>query len=320
MTLPARWWSLEEGKADGDLSSRAGVLPREPSGQPHAASAIYYARCGLCVHACRIAEGKWGYCGARNFSEGALHSPFLGRFSSIAIDPIEKKPLYHWRPGSAIFSLGSLGCTMRCPFCQNHGIAHPAPEAEQRRLQEIAPENLVALVRQKGLHAIAYTYNEPALQAEYILDAAPLLREAGIATVLVSNGMYSDALLEELCPIVEAANIDLKTFNPDTYAKLGGSLETVKKTISGLHAAGVHVEVTTLVVPGISDSPEEFAEELDWLATLSPDIPLHLSRYRPAYKYTAPPTDVSLLQHFAQIAKDRIKHVHLGNVPGIHLR
>lgn len=274
------------------------------------------ARCGLCVHACSIPRDKAGYCSARFYDGRALISPYLGRFTSIAVDPIEKKPLYHWRPGTAILSLGSLGCTMRCPFCQNYNIAQP----DSRRrppLQDVPIDALAAKTRELGLDSVAYTYNEPALQAEYIIAAAPVLRESGIATVLVSNGMYSEALLRDLAPHVQAANIDVKTFNPKTYAKLGGSLDTVKRTVAGLLEAGTHVECTTLVVPGVSDAPEEFAAELDWLAALSPDIPLHISRYRPAHKFTAPPTDVELLRAFARMAAQKLKRVHIGNAPGL---
>ena len=274
------------------------------------------ALCGLCPHACRIPEGKTGRCGARSFDGRALVSPYLGRFCSIAVDPIEKKPLYHWRPGTAILSLGSLGCTMRCPFCQNHGIAHPKA-GRIPGLASLAIKELARKTRELGLDSVAYTYNEPALQAEYIIAAAPVLREHGIATALVSNGMYSEALLNALAPVTDAANIDVKTFNPRTYARLGGSLDTVKTTVVRLLEAGAHVECTTLVVPGVSDSPDEFAEELDWLAALSPTIPLHISRYRPAYKYNAPPTSLDLLKRFADMAGAKLRHVHIGNVPGL---
>ena len=271
--------------------------------------------CDLCPHACIISEGKAGYCKARYNENGGLVSPYLGRFTSIAVDPIEKKPLCHWRPGTQILSLGSLGCTMRCPFCQNYGIAQPTEQSLKRMpLKDINIQALAAKSRELGVKAVAYTYNEPALQAEYIIAAAPVLREAGIATVLVSNGMYSESLLQGLTPVVDAANIDIKSFNAGAYAKMGGSLDTLKRTIAGLLEAGVHVEATTLVVPGISDSPEEFVQETQWLAELSPDIPLHISRYRPAHKYDAPPTDIELLQRFAVLAQLRLRHVHIGNV------
>ena len=271
--------------------------------------------CDLCPHACIITEGRSGYCKARSNAGGRLVSPYLGRFTSIAVDPIEKKPLYHWRPGTQILSLGSIGCTMRCPFCQNCGIAQPSESSLKRLpLKEISIQALAVKCRELGSKAVAYTYNEPALQAEYIIAATPVLREAGIATVLVSNGMYSESLLRDLASVVDAANIDIKSFNANVYNKMGGSLDTVKRTVAGLLEAGAHVEATTLVVPGISDSPEEFVQETVWLAGISPDIPLHISRYRPAHKYDAPPTDIELLQRFAMMAQLRLKHVHIGNV------
>ena len=198
MSLETRWWqaTLEGG---------------EPA-----------VACDLCPHACIITEGKAGYCKARFNENGRLVSPYLGRFTSIAVDPIEKKPLYHWRSGTQIFSLGSLGCTMRCPFCQNSSIAQPSEQSLKRiPLKDISIQALADKVRELGLTAVAYTYNEPALQAEYIIAAAPVLREAGIATVLVSNGMYSETLLRELAPVVDAANIDIKSFNAKAYAKMG---------------------------------------------------------------------------------------------------
>jgi pyruvate formate lyase activating enzyme len=276
--------------------------------------------CDLCPRSCRLDEGRWGRCSARRREGDVLRSPHLGRFASIAVDPVEKKPLRRWRPGSFILSLGSLGCTMYCPFCQNHGIAQPAGGgAADIPLRSVTPRQLVDTCRELGLSAVAYTYNEPALQAEYILEAAPLLRGAGAATVLVSNGMYSEALSADLAGITDAANIDVKTFNPRTYARLGGSLDVVKRTVSVLLQAGTHVECTTLVVPGISDDEEEFAAEVDWLADLCAacgrDVPLHISRYRPCYRYGEPPTDIGLLQRFTAVARAKLRHVYSGTGP-----
>ena len=268
-------------------------------------------RCELCFHGCRIPAGTMGYCGARGADETGFISPYLGRFTSGAVDPIEKKPLYHWRPGSLILSLGSLGCTMRCPFCQNHSIAQPRGRVP---LTGLPARDLLARALDLKLSAVAYTYNEPTLQAEYILGAAPLLKEAGVATVLVTNGLFSAPLLEELIPWLEAANVDLKTFNPDIYADMGGSLEVVKNNVARLVQAGVHIELTTLAVPGLSDDQDEFAALVDWIAGLSPQIPFHISRYFPAHKYAAPPTDLNLLRRFQQVAEERLDHVHLGNV------
>ena len=268
-------------------------------------------RCGLCFRGCRIPAGTTGYCGVRGADETGFISPCLGRFVSAAVDPVEKKPLYHWRPGTMIFSLGSLGCTMRCPFCQNHAIAQPQGRAP---LTSLSVHDLADKVRAHKLTSVAYTYNEPTLQAEYIIEAAPVLREAGIATVMVTNGLFSISLLEELTPWLEAANIDVKTFNPAVYADMGGSLEVVKRTVAHMVQAGVHVELTTLVVPGLSDDADEFSALVDWIAGLSPQIPFHISRYFPAHKYAAPPTDLDLLRRFKQTAGARLRHVHLGNV------
>jgi pyruvate formate lyase activating enzyme len=176
------------------------------------------------------------------------------------------------------------------------------------------PSELARNVRRKGLSAVAYTYNEPTLQAEYILRAAPLLREAGIASVLVTNGMFSTEARDDLTPWIDAVNVDVKTFDPLKYAAMGGSLEVVRENVVYWTRAGVHVELTNLVVPDISDSREDFVRMVDWIAETAPKTPLHISRYFPSYKYTAPPTSVALLKEFEAIAGRKLAHVHLGNV------
>jgi pyruvate formate lyase activating enzyme len=178
----------------------------------------------------------------------------------------------------------------------------------------LSPPDLARSVKREGLSSVAYTYNEPTLQAEYVLQAAPLLREAGIASVLVTNGMLSAEARDELTPWIDAVNVDVKTFDPVKYAALGGSLDVVKENAAGWVRAGVHVELTNLVVPGISDSREDFARMVDWIAEISPQVPLHISRYFPAHKYSAPPTSVALLKEFATIAGRKLTKVHLGNV------
>ena len=297
--MKAGFWSIEGGSA-----------PTRPQHQGIAAEAQGF-RCGLCFRRCRLREGEIGFCGVRGVENGDFVSPLLGRFCSLAIDPIEKKPLYHWRPGTFILSLGSLGCTMSCPFCQNHSIAHPEGPVP---LADIPPQALAAKAKEMGQSAVAYTYNEPTLQAEYIIQAAPLLEEAGAKTVLVTNAVMSSQAADDLSRVTAAANIDLKTFSPSRYAEMGGSLETVKNNVSLMLARGVHVELTTLVVPGISDDAEDFAALVEWAACLSPDIPLHISRYFPAYKYSAPMTGLDLMKRLSTIAAARLRHVHLGNV------
>ena len=271
----------------------------------HGGSAV----CGLCFRGCVIPKNGVGYCGARRWDGKTFTSPYLGRFSALAIDPIEKKPFYHWRPGTLIFSLGSLGCNMKCPFCQNHAIAQPSGNIP---LTDIPPAELVRQVLARGLSAVAYTYNEPALQAEYILEAAPLLKNAGIASALVTNGMFSRETLSSLTPWVDAANVDVKTFDSEKYADMGGSLSAVRENVEHMVRAGVHVELTNLIVPGISDCREDFESLVDWIADM--DIPLHISRYFPAHRYSAPPADIELMRRFESFARRKLRHVHLGNV------
>jgi Pyruvate-formate lyase-activating enzyme len=270
------------------------------------------AACFLCAHRCRIDPGKTGLCGVRGVSAaGGFLSPYLGRFSAVAVDPVEKKPFARWRPGTKILSLGSVGCNMRCPFCQNHALTHPAREPVFR---DISPETLLRTVRDAGLGAVAYTYHEPTMQAEYILAAAPLLAGEGVATALVTNGMFSGEACAELAASVQALNIDIKAFDAATYRAIGGSLEAVTTNVAHLVRAGAHVELTHLVVPGISDSFEDFAAMTDWIAGISHDIPLHISRCFPAHRHTAPPTDRSLLERLAAHAHARLRFVYLGNV------
>lgn len=268
-------------------------------------------QCGLCFRSCLISEGGKGFCGVRGVEKGNFVSPVLGFFCSLAVDPIEKKPFHHWRPGSSILSLGSLGCTMDCPFCQNHSIAHPKVKAP---LNEIPPRLLAEKTKKLGQKAVAYTYNEPTLQAEYIIEAAPFLEEIGATAALVTNGLMSAEVTVELAAVSAAANVDLKSFNLEAYARMGGSLERVKSNIALMLERGMHLELTTLVVPGLSDDPEEFVALCDWVASLSRETPLHISRYFPAYKYSAPMTDLSTMKQFQAIAEERLRRVHLGNI------
>jgi pyruvate formate lyase activating enzyme len=200
---------------------------------------------------------------------------------------------------------------MRCPFCQNHAIAHPDGPIRE---YVITPRELAATARKSSLRAVAYTYNEPSIYAEYIFAASPVLRADGIATVMVTNGMFGEEVCGEAVSAVDAMNIDVKTFDENMYRKLGGSLEVVKRNVKTLAEGGVHIELTNLVVPGVSDSADDFADMAAWIAGVSPDIPLHVSRYFPAYKYSRPPTDISLIEKILGIAKSRLKYVCAGNV------
>jgi pyruvate formate lyase activating enzyme len=254
-------------------------------------------------------------CGARFFSSSdGFSSPYLGRFISAAIDPIEKKPLYHWRPGTKIMSLGGAGCNMTCPFCQNYTISHPIRRPAPDELHGISPEFLAALTKENGLSSVAYTYNEPTLQGEYIIAAARVLNDSGIASAIVTNGIFSAELCADISPVISAANIDVKTFDAETYRRIGGDLRTVMSNVESLLRGGVHVELTNLVVPGISDSIDDFARMVDWIAGMDRHIPLHISRYFPSFRYSTPPTDVRVMGKFRSHAVTKLSRVHLGNV------
>lgn len=271
--------------------------------------------CFLCFRGCKIADGHCGACGVRFNENGALISPYLGKFCACAVDPVEKKPLYHWRPDTLIYSLGSIGCTMNCPFCQNYRIARP--EKTLPLTHEITAYELAQNVRDLSLDSVAFTYNEPTLQAEYICSCAPVLKENGIAVVLVTNGAMSSEAASEIISCMGndgAVNIDIKAFNDKAYRMLDGSLETVRSNIQSFVHAGIHTELTHLVVPGINDNIDFFAEMVEWIAAVSRDIPLHITRYFPARNYHEPPTNTEILYHMASIAKGKLRFVHIGNV------
>ncbi|MGI6315450.1 MAG: AmmeMemoRadiSam system radical SAM enzyme [Christensenellales bacterium] len=272
------------------------------------------ARCRLCPRNCRLSEGQTGFCGARKAEDGVVRPISYGKITSIALDPIEKKPLRYYYPGSMILSVGSFGCNMACPFCQNHRIA--GARDGEIPFREIRPEDLAALAeaeKRRGNIGIAFTYNEPLIAFEFVLDTAKTARAKGLKTVLVTNGQINEPYLKELLPYISAWNIDLKAFSEEAYRRMGGDLKTTLRTIEAAFAAA-HVEVTTLVVPGISDSAEEMEAEAGFLAGISPSIPLHLSRYFPSYRYTAPATERSRMLELKEIAGRYLERVRLGNM------
>ena len=278
--------------------------------------------CRLCHHGCALSEGETGFCRARGNRGGKLQSLSYGLLTSVALDPIEKKPLYHFHPGSRILSVGSFGCNLCCPFCQNSSISQAGEEEFSRggegRLWRLPPEELLALAldtRDKhGNIGVAFTYNEPLMNYEYVRDSARLLKEAGLRTVLVTNGELAATPFRQLLPLIDAMNIDLKGFTEDFYRWLAGDLTMVKENIKAAFAAGCHVEVTTLVVTGCNDGEEDMEREARWLAGLSPEIPLHLSRYFPRYRLRQPSTPIDTLERLRRIAQGHLRHVHLGNV------
>lgn len=272
------------------------------------------ALCTLCPRRCVLPPDVTGFCRARKNENGKVVSQSYGLLSSIALDPVEKKPLRHYYRGRLIVSVGSVGCNLRCPFCQNASIAQRGREAARLK---ISPEQLLSLAleykEKAGSIGVAFTYNEPLVGYEYVMDCARLLKAHHLRTVLVTNGMLSPAPWKDLLPFIDAANIDLKGFTPEFYQWIGGDLATVKENIRLAHAAKVHVEVTTLIIPGKNDSPDEMEQEAQWLASLSPNIVLHVSRYFPRWHLDTPPTPVETVYQLAETARKYLKYVYTGN-------
>ena len=276
------------------------------------------ATCDVCWRHCAIPEGGAGFCRARTCREGRVVAENYGRLTSVAIDPVEKKPLAEWHPGARVLSVGSYGCNMRCPFCQNHEISQAGAGGVPWR--EVLPQELVDLAlecaeRDPGVIGIAHTYNEPLVGWEYVRDCSMLAHEAGLANVLVSNGCASARVIEALAPFVDAANIDLKCFSADDYRELGGSLEDVRHAIEVLGTSKTcHLEVTTLVVPGLSDSEAAMRKEAAWLASVDESIVLHVTRFFPRWHMAdAQPTPVATVMRLADVAREYLPHVHVGN-------
>ncbi len=269
-------------------------------------------QCVLCPNYCVLKEGRYGLCRTRKREGRIVVNPYTGIISSSGLDPIEKKPLYHFMPGSQIFSVGFYGCTLRCQFCQNYSISQYHPEGTQER---ISPEDMVYLLKDKNLKSIAFTYSEPTLYFEWVRETAILCRDNNIKTVLVSNGYLNEEPAGELLQYIDAANIDLKSFNEGFYKKYCfGKLDPVKKFIRMAHEMKVHLELTTLVITDTNDSEEEMAEIVDFIASVSNNIPFHVSRYHPAYNFDKPPTSVEKLESLIWIAKKKLHYVYGGNI------
>lgn len=280
--------------------------------------ALYYekrdglALCRLCPKNCRIAPGKRGFCRTRQNIEGKVYALNYGRVAAVHLDPVEKKPLFHFYPGHAVLSFGSFGCNLACAFCQNWAISQ-----EEAPTDYLAPEELAALAarhRDGRCLGVAFTYNEPGMWFEYIMDAAPLVRREDMRVVMVTNGFISPEPLGDLLDVVDAFNVDVKAFSEGFYTRVcRGRLAPVLETVEAIHRSGRHVEVTHLVVTGENDMDIEFEALVRWLAGLSPDIPLHLSRYHPAYRMTNPPTPLATLERFRDLARRHLRHVYIGN-------
>lgn len=272
-----------------------------------------YIECRLCPHLCKIAPGKTGICGVRKNTGAEIELLTYGVISGHALDPIEKKPLYHFFPGYNILSIGSYGCNLRCDFCQNWQIS-------QERTSLLYPNTTIEKLEAEALASgknigIAFTYNEPVIWFEFVRDVALKIKERGLFTVMVSNGFINSRPLDELLRCIDAFNIDLKAFNDNFYKKLtGAEIEPVKSSLKQIAKTGKHLEITTLVIPGRNDSIEEMEEQCRWISNeLGDEIPLHLSRYFPVYKRSDPSTPVETLFRLQNSARKYLKHVYLGN-------
>ena len=326
-------------------------------------SILMKAACNVCCHHCRLEEGQTGACRARRNERGVIKCTNYGRLTALALDPIEKKPLARFYPGSMILSVGSYGCSLRCPFCQNYEIAsagehrpkeggsilpisgnrgkaaekknggghsaqnkmYPVTYNDGRRERTLdtayyTPQELCDLaldLRERGNIGIAFTYNEPLVGWEFVRDTAKLFHRHDLKTVLVSNGMASQEILQEILPYIDAMNIDLKGFTPEFYRDfVGGDLEMVKDFIRTA-AEGCHIEITKLIIPDKNDSEEEMRRMTEWIALLRGGrgrrIPLHVSRYFPRYKWTAPATPVKTVYGLADVAREKLDYVYTGN-------
>lgn len=274
------------------------------------------ATCPICPHACSLAEGQRGICHARVARNGKVIDENYGRITSLALDPIEKKPLARFMPGSSILSIGSYGCNMACGFCQNFSIAQAnARDVTWNHLEPAAIADTAAAFTVQGNVGVAYTYNEPLVGFEFVRDCSQAVHDRGLVNVLVSNGQVKADPLAELLPLIDAANIDLKGFTEETYRALGGDLQTTLHTIKEFAKnPTTHLEVTMLIVPGLNDSREHLVEAARWLAGLDPSIPLHITRFFPCYKMAnAKPTPIETIYSFVDEARSFLNFVTCGN-------
>jgi len=326
----ARWWtSVAEAGADcaachadssaagPSLRQPAGLALRQPAGLAHQHPAGL-VQCGLCASRCAILPGRAGACRARFNAGGELRSLVYGRPLAVHRDPIEKKPFFHFLPGAEAYSIGTAGCPLRCRFCQNWQLSQARPEDQLVPLRP--PAGLVADAAAWHDPVIAFTYNEPTVQAEYLLDVAAAARAAGLRTVMVSCGIMSEAPLAELCRALAALKIDLKGFSPEFYREVcGAELQAVLRSIKQAARSGVHLELVNLVVPTLNDSRPMLEGLVRWvLGELGPDVPVHFTRFHPDYLLqNLPPTPVATLERARDVAMAAgIRYAYVGNVPG----
>lgn len=277
-------------------------------------------KCALCAHRCAIAPGQWGICGVRQNRGGALVTHAYGEVIAAHVDPIEKKPFYHFLPGTTSFSIATVGCNFRCGFCQNWSISQASiKDGGEKGATRLPPPDIVRIALDRGCRSISYTYTEPTIFFEYAHDTAKLAKAAGLANNFVTNGFMTGDALAAARPWLDAANVDLKAFREETYKKVcKGRLQPVLDSIGLMRRFGIWVEVTTLVVPGLNDGDEELRDIARFLAKTDRDIPWHISRFHPDYTYTeARATPLATLQRAAEIGREEgLPFVYVGNVMG----
>ena len=273
-------------------------------------------RCKTCRHYCLIPEGSYGFCGVRKNISGRLFVENYGKVIATACDPIEKKPLYHFMPDSLSFSIASAGCNFRCKFCQNYEISQPR-YWRSLQAQEFSPAEVVSAAFEYNCRSIAYTYSEPTVFLEFALDTAYKAKEKGLKNVFVSNGFMSPQAIEKLLPVLDAVNIDLKSFSEDFYRNIcAGELKGVLESIEEFKKNNVWVEVTTLIIPGYNDSREELVKIARFISGLDKNIPWHISRFYPAYKmHKAKPTPLETLKSAYNTGKEQgLNYIYIGNI------
>ncbi len=275
-------------------------------------------RCKLCAHRCVIADGRRGICAVRENRKGKLYTLNYALASSVAVDPIEKKPFFHFYPGSSVFSLGTLSCNFRCLHCQNYSISQTPLEEGRGYLTEYLPEKAVRLAKDYNCQGLAWTYNEPTIWFEYTYDSAKLAKKNNLYTVYVTNGYFTEEMLDTIAPYMDAMNIDVKGFTDKFYKEVcSAKLEPVLRSVERAVKKGIHIEVTYLVIPGYNDGEEEFREFVGWVAGIDVDIPVHFSRFHPEYKMMhVHSTPIKTLEMARKIGLEKLHFVYTGNVPG----
>lgn len=275
-------------------------------------------RCNLCAHRCEIAAGRRGRCGVRENRDGTLFSLVYGQIISCAADPVEKKPLHHFLPGTRSLSIATVGCNFRCDFCQNWEISQAGRAAEDFPGEKTSPSEIVEAALRTGCPSISYTYTEPTVFFEFARDTALQARAKGLANIFVTNGYQSPETIEAMKGLIDAANVDLKGFTEEFYSKYcGARLEPVLEAIRLMHRAGIHIEITTLVIPGRNDSDQQLRGIAEFLVGISPDIPWHVSRFHPDYRVTDIDwTPVSTIERAVRIGREAgLRYVYAGNMP-----